>query len=96
MFALAFIAGWCGNEPRPFPPRGPSDPPWWNWLGISVLAGVAGIGGSILVQNVIGGSLQEPVTVLAGMAGAFLAGRAVAGLARGVLSGRAANLPQIG
>lgn len=70
-------------------------PPWWRWFGVSVLAGLAGIGGSIIVRNVIGGSFQEPVTILAGMAGAFLAGRAVAGAARGLL-GRGANVPQVG
>jgi hypothetical protein len=98
MVGLAFLAGWCGNEPRRFPPRpkGPGDPPWWGWLVISVFAGLAGIAGSNLVANVIGGTLTEPVTVLANMAGAFLAGRALSGAVGAFLGAGAGNSRQIG
>jgi UPF0716 family protein affecting phage T7 exclusion len=65
-------------------------------LVISVFAGLAGIAGSVLVANVIGGTLTEPVTVLASMAGAFLAGRALSGVAGAFLGASAANTRQIG
>jgi hypothetical protein len=64
-------------------------------LVISVFAGLAGIAGSVLVTNVIGGTLTEPATVLASIAGAFFAGRAVSGTAGAFLGARADNIRQI-
>lgn len=93
---VAFLVGWCGNEPRRLrltarPPRPRPEPPW-PWLVTSVLAGVAGIGGSLAVMTVIGGGSTEPVTVLASMAGAFAAGRAFSGAANAFLGARDAEL----
>jgi len=92
---VAFLVGWCGNEPRRWPFKRPAPPPW-PWLAISVVAGIAGIGGSLAVMTVIGGAANEPITMLASMAGAFAAGRAVSSAANAFFGTRDAEVPQIG
>jgi len=100
---IAFLAGWCGNEPRRIrirfkkpPLPDPPDPPWWQTLSIDVLAGIAGVGGGIVVANALGGAITEPLTFLAGMAGAFVAGRAISSVANGFLGGSTLDTGQIG
>jgi len=93
--AVAFLVGWCGNEPLRLRPQRPGPLPW-PWLVISILAGIAGIGGSSAVTTIIGGTGNDAVTILASMAGAFAAGRAFSSLANGFFGTRDVEVSQIG